>query len=201
LRHAALSPQDVSGGKHGRPHLISVSQDACQFEAVIMPHRSLSPRALWVLTGVIAILCCVTTAMAAWKGAWPVAGFATIELLLAAFLMRLNVRAAREAELVLLTESGLRIVRTDARGARYEVAVPAQWLRVRLVERPGQVPQLTLAARGVSEEIARCLGEGEKRHLAAALDVALDRWRNPRFDNPQLRDEAEPTPARPGSST
>jgi uncharacterized membrane protein len=178
----------VSGGKDGRPHLISVTQDACQFEAVIVPHRSLSPRALWALAGVIAALCCATTGMAVWNGAWPVGAFAALEFVLAALLFRLNVRAAREAELVLLTESGLRIVRTDARGARREVELPPHWLRVRLAERPGQVPLLTLAARGVSEEVGSCLGEGEKRELAAALDAALHRWRNPRFDNPQLRD-------------
>jgi hypothetical protein len=41
-------------------------------------------------------------------------------------------------------------------------------------------------ARDFSEEVGRCLGEAEKRDLAAALDAALHRWRNPRFDNPQL---------------
>lgn len=169
-----------------------MSQDPCQFEAVIVPHRSLSPRALWALTGAVAALCCVTTGLAAWNGAWPVGAFAAIEFFLVAFLFRLNVRAAREAELVLLTDSGLRIVRTDAKGARREVELPPHWLRVRLLERPGQVPLLTLAARGVSEEVGRCLGEGEKRELAAALDAALHRWRNPRFDNPQLQDETEP---------
>jgi uncharacterized membrane protein len=170
----------------GDPHLISVNQDACQFEAVIVPHRSLSPRALGLLTAAVALLCCVTSGMAVWNGAWPVGGFAALELLLAALLFRLNARAAREAELVLLTDSGLRIVRTDARGARREKVLPPSWLRVRLDERPGQVPVLTLAARGVAEEVGSCLGAAEKRELAAALEDALHRWRNPRFDNPQL---------------
>ena len=176
----------MSGGKDRGPHLIRVSQDACLFEAVIVPHRSLSPRALGVLTGAVALVCCVTTAMAIWNGAWPVGGFAAIEFLLAALLFRLNMRAARAAELVLLTETGLRIIRTNARGARRELVLPPYWLRVQLDERPGQVPVLTLAARGVSEEVGSCLGAGEKRELATALEDALHRWRNPRFDNPQL---------------
>jgi hypothetical protein len=33
------------------------------------------------------------------------------------------------------------------------------------------------------------LGEEQKRDLADALTKALHDWRNPRFDNPQLRDE------------
>jgi uncharacterized membrane protein len=168
-----------------------VTQDVCQFEAVIVPHRSLSPRALWALAAAIAALCCVTTGLAIWNGAWPVAGFAAVELLLAVILFRMNLRAARAAELVLLTESGLRIVRADANGRRRELTLSPQWLNVRLVERPGRVPLLALAARGVNEEIGCCLGAGEKRELAAALDAALHRWRNPRFNNAQLQDVAD----------
>jgi uncharacterized membrane protein len=66
--------------------------------------------------------------------------------------------------------------------------LPPTWLNVRLTERAGRVPLLTLDARDFSEEVGRCLGEAEKRDLAAALDAALHRWRNPRFDNPQLRE-------------
>jgi uncharacterized membrane protein len=171
------------------PHLMSMDQDACLFEAVIVPHRSLSPRALAVLLGVIGVLACATAAAAVSQGAWPVGGFTIIELGLAALLFRLNARAARQAELVLLSESALRIIRTHANGGRSEMALSPHWLRVRLTDRPGRVPLLTLAARGVDEEVGRCLGEAEKRELAAALDAALNRWRNPRFDNPQLRDE------------
>ncbi len=158
------------------------------FEAVIVPHRSLSPRALGVLLGVIAVLCCATTGAAVWRGAWPVAGFTGVELLLAALLFRPNARGVREAELLLLSEGSLRIVRTDAKGGRRERVLPPAWLNVRLIERAGRVPLLTLVARDLSEEVGRCLGEAEKRDLAAALDAALHRWRNPRFDNPQLRE-------------
>jgi hypothetical protein len=50
------------------------------------------------------------------------------------------------------------------------------------------VPRLMLTRYGISEEIARALGEVEKRDLAASLKRALHRARNPVFDNPQLRD-------------
>jgi len=179
-----------------RPYLISMQRDACLFEAVIVPHRSLSPRALLALLGVIGVLACATAAAAVLQGAWPVGGFTIIEVGLAALLFRLNARGAREAELVLLSESGLRIIRTDVKGGRREVVLSPQWLRVRLTDRPGRVPLLTLAARGVDEEVGRCLGQAEKRELAAALDEALHRWRNPRFDNPQLREEHAPVTRR-----
>ena len=50
------------------------------------------------------------------------------------------------------------------------------------------MPRLLLVAHGVREEIATALGEDEKRDLCAALRDALQRLRNPSFDNPQLRE-------------
>ena len=165
-----------------------MDQDVPQFEALIVPHRSLSARALGVLLCALALLCCATTGVMVWRGAWPVAGFTGVELLLAALLFRHNARGVREAELLLLSDSGLRIIRTDAKGRRRERLLPPTWLAVRLTDRPGRVPMLTLVARDHIEEVGRCLGEVEKRDLAAALDAALHRWRNPRFDNRQLRE-------------
>jgi len=157
------------------------------FEAIIVPHRSLSRRGVAMLSlsvfGLSALL-----ALRFWFiGAWPVAVFSAIEVGLFIFLLRLNVRHARQSEMLLLSEASLRIVRTDWRGRRQERTLPAAWLRVRLEDRPGRVPRLVVAARPGEAEIAETLGEAEKRDLAAALQAALERVRRPHFDNPQLR--------------
>jgi uncharacterized membrane protein len=165
---------------------LAVESTGAFFEAVIVPHRSLSRRGRRVVIGAIGALCCVNAAVFVRIGAWPVGGFCGLELLLAALLLHLNARGARASELVILSDQGLRIIRTDARGRRDERTLPASWLNVLLEDRPGRVPMLRLVARDHSEEIGRSLGEVEKRDLAAALDSALHRWRNPRFDNPQL---------------
>ncbi len=157
------------------------------FEAVIVPHRSLSPRGLRLLIGVLCALSCLT-ALRFWMiGAWPVAGFSLIEVGLAIFLIRLNAHRARESEVLLLFERTVRITRTDRHGRREEQALPADWLTIRLADRPGRVPALLLGTRGRQVEVATGLGELEKRDLADALRDAIDRQRNPRFDNPQLR--------------
>jgi hypothetical protein len=59
------------------------------------------------------------------------------------------------------------------------------------------VPGLWLGTRGEREEVGNCLGEAAKRDLAQALQEALYRLRNPRFDNPQLADEPVPTAGTP----
>jgi uncharacterized membrane protein len=158
------------------------------FEAVIVPHRSLSRRGLLILLGAIALACSINAAVFVHIGAWPVGGFTGVELLLAALLLRLNAVAARASEMLLLTHEALRIVRTDPNGRREEQVLSPAWLTVTLEDRPGRVPGLWLGTRGERQEVGKVLGETEKRDLARALEEALYRWRNPRFDNPQLAD-------------
>ncbi len=165
----------------------SVLPDQTLFEAAIVPHRSLGPRGFKVLVAIFAATSLYITTLLWLLGAWPVIGFSGVEVGLAILLIRMNGRATRECELVLLSERVLRIVRTDPRGRRQECALPPTWLNVVLQERRGRVPLLLVAVHGKREEIGAKLGEREKRDLAKALAEALHRLRNPRFDNPQLR--------------
>ena len=127
------------------------------------------------------------TAAFALAGAWPVGGFAGIELLAAIALFRWHARRMKAGELILLSPHELRIIRTDAAGRRAERRLPAAWLTARLDERPGRSPALMLTGHGVMEEIATDLGPDERRDLAEALQSALYRLRHPRFDNEVLR--------------
>ena len=123
------------------------------FEAVIVPHRSLSPRGLRILVAAIGLLCGLTVLRFWLLGAWPVAAFSAVEIGIAIFLLRLNARRARASGLVLLSEDVLRVVRTDRTGRRQERVLPAAWLNAVLEEPPGRVPTLVLVTRGVREEI------------------------------------------------
>jgi uncharacterized membrane protein len=160
--------------------------DAVQFEALIVPHRSLSPRGLRVLMASIVVLSAVLVLRFWFIGAWPVVAFSVVEIGLALFLLRLNAMRARASELILLSDAALRIVRTDARGRREERSLPVGWLNAVIEEPLGSVPKLLLVAHGVHEEIAATLGGAEKRDLWVALRDALQRLRNPSFSNPQL---------------
>ncbi len=166
-----------------------IAADAPLFEAVIVPHRSLSRHGLALVIAAVAAAGSLTALLFFLLGAWPVAGFSGAEIALAAILIRAHARVARESEVVLLSERRLRVIRTDRKGGRRENVLDPAWLRVELRERPGRVPALLLAGGQARHEIATRLGEVEKRDLAAALAEALHAWRHPRFDNPQLRDE------------
>jgi uncharacterized membrane protein len=162
--------------------------EAVRFEAVIVPHRSLGPAGLrWVLGSLLA-LSAIVSAGAWYLGAWPVVGFSGAAMLLTAWLLQRNARGARAAEIILLSDSGLRVIRTDERGGREEEVLRPYWLRASLEETPGRAPALLLRDGGNRIEVASALGEEEKRQLAAALCEALHRQRNPVFDNSQLRE-------------
>ena len=160
------------------------------FQAVLVPHRSLSRRGLYTLIGCICGSSAIISTLFFLLGAWPVAGFSGAEVGLALLMLRLHARAARRSELILLTPGLIRILRTDAQGQTTERRLDASWLNVVLEERNARVPALLLASRSAQQEIARDLGEAAKRELATSLAAALHHSRHPVFDNPQLRHDA-----------
>lgn len=166
---------------------ISASPEPLMFEARIKPHRSLSRRAMFMVIGGMFTASLAVTSLMALLGAWPVIGFNGADIALAMFLMWLNMRAARTCEHITLTASRLAITRTDMHGRHEHFSLQPYWLNVVLQERAGSVPKLLLRGRGRSLELARQLGEAQKRDLASALTRALHRGRNPRFNNPQLQ--------------
>lgn len=164
------------------------SMERVHFEAVITPYRSLGRRGRRVLVGAILGLS-GGLSLGLWLvGAWPAVGADVVEIGLAMWLLRWNAQQEGEVERLELGDGGLRVVRVDVRGRRGEVVLPAGWLRVVVEERAGRVPGLVLAAGRERVEVGQALGDGEKRDLARALAGALERWRRPDFDNPQLRE-------------
>ena len=158
------------------------------FEALIVPHRSLTRRGLiWIVTAVSGLSLLIGARF--WMmGAWPVLPFSLAESALVLIMLRLNVRQARAREVLVLSDTELTIARTEPSGRQRRKTLPAGWLSVALEEREGRVPRLTLHGHGIHEEIGRVLGEDAKRDLATRLRTALYRARNPVFDNPQLRE-------------
>ena len=151
------------------------------FEALIVPHRSLTAAGRRWLMLAMAGLCGLVALRFWFLGAWPVIGFCGLEGFAALFLIHLNGRRARASELVLLSADGLRVVRTTPAGKRSEMTLNSAWLNVVLEEHSGRVPSLHLGVRDRRVEIGSALGEAEKRELAAALRDALYQARNPTF--------------------
>jgi uncharacterized membrane protein len=157
------------------------------FEALIVPHRSLTRKGVAVVVAAMIVLN-VVVALRFWLiGAWPVAAFSLVEVPLIVLLLAINLRGGRASELIMLNEQAITVIRTDPTGRRQQVSLPSAWLRIDLDSGRG-APRVILSSHGRGCEIGAFLHEPEKRSLFEALSDALHRVRNPRFDNPQLRD-------------
>ena len=106
---------------------------------------------------------------------------------LVVLLLAINLRRARASELIMLDAQQFKVIRTDSAGRTKQVSLPSAWLRVDLDVARG-ISRVLLSSHGHGCEVGAFLHEPEKRSLFEALCEAVHSVRNPRFDNPQLRD-------------
>jgi len=148
------------------------------FDAVLHPHRSLSPRGFALVMAIAAAGLFAVGLLFLLLGAWPVLGFCGLELLLLYVAFRVSFRDARAAERIRLSDAGLEVSRMTPDGAvagRWRF--PPNWLRVTLDEPPRHDSPLILSSHGRNIVIGRFLTADERAELARALRTALDRWR------------------------
>ena len=154
------------------------------FETRLRPHRSLSPRGFgWLMLafggGMLA-----SSLPFLILGAWPIAGFMGLDVLLIYVAFRLNYRAARAYEDVCVTPIELRVEKVSARGARRQWRFNPSWVRLEREEMEEYGTQkLALISRGRRLEIASFLGPDAKSDFADGLSRALsEARRGPRFN-------------------
>jgi uncharacterized membrane protein len=163
------------------------SAPAPVFEAFIVPYRSLTRKGVLIMVAAMMFLSAAVAVRFWLLGAWPVVAFSLVEVPLIVLLLAINLRRARASELIMLDAQTLTIVRTDPAGRRKQVSLPSAWLRVDLDAGRG-VPRVILSSHGRDCEVGAFLHEPEKLSLFEALREALHGLKNPRFDNPQLRE-------------
>ena len=88
------------------------------FDAVLSPHRSLSPRGFALLMAAICAFSFAAGLGFFLAGAWPVVGFLGVDVALVYFAFRVNYRRARMYETLRLTHDGLVVERIDHWGGK-----------------------------------------------------------------------------------
>ncbi|MGB0570990.1 MAG: DUF2244 domain-containing protein [Alphaproteobacteria bacterium] len=148
------------------------------FDAVLYPHRSLSPKGVrYLLFGLAGMLSLVGLFFAA-QGAWPVLPFFGCEILLFWWAFRANARDGRRSERLYLTPEAMTVARVRPSGQSHEHRfAPPHWLAVELKSQPGGDNELRLASRGRSLKVGGFLTPEERGDLAQALRDALRQLR------------------------
>lgn len=154
-----------------------MQSDAAAFEAVLYPNQSLGRNGF---VGLMAALSGVSAAMAAGfllAGAWPVAGFLGLDVLLVYLAFRVARRAGRRRELIRLDDSGLHVRRVEPDGGARDWRFEPYRVRVQMDDPPRRDSLLTLAEHGRRLVIGLFLTPEERLDLARALEAALRRYR------------------------
>ena len=145
------------------------------FDAVLTPHRSLSTRQFRRLMAVIAGASLVLGTAFLTMGAWPIFGFLGLDVLAIYAAFRLNFRAARLYETVILTPEALTVERVSPRGDAQRWQFQPAWLKVLMDDPPEHDSRLTLRSHGRNLSIGSFLTPEERLDLAKALRGALAR--------------------------
>jgi uncharacterized membrane protein len=147
------------------------------FERVLLPHRSLPPRAFHLLMLILGLIGLAVGIGFVSIGAWPVTGFFGLDVVLVYFAFRLSYRSARRSETIRLAGDAFTVERVSVRGERRVWQFQPFWLRVILEERSDERNRLLVASHGRSLVIGDILPPAARRELAGSIREALRRWR------------------------
>ena len=144
------------------------------FCALITPHRSLGGVGFLVLMAAIGGVSFAAGIVFLILGAWPVVGFFGLDVVLIYWAFRLNYRAARAYEEVMVTSSELRVRKVSHRGRVAEWSLNPLWVRLdRDTHEEFGIERLFLVSRGRKLPIGGFLSPGEKESFADALAAAI----------------------------
>jgi uncharacterized membrane protein len=150
------------------------AQEPTIFSAVITPHRSLGRAGFVVLMLMVGAISFVAGMVFLIAGAWPVFGFFGLDVLLIYWAFRVNYRAARAYEEVIVTASELRVRKVSHRGQMAEWTLNPLWTRLdKQTHAEFGIEKLFLVSRGQKLSVASFLAPAEKEDFAAALGAAL----------------------------
>lgn len=148
-------------------------QSAYAFNAILTPHRSLSPFGFVVLMSLVSIVSFSVGFFFLMLGAWPVFGFFGLDVFLIYYAFKLNYRDGLAYEKVELTHGLLRLTKVDSAGQRKSFDFNPYWVRVGLREEHDGRTIMWLASHGREMVFGHFLTDDERREFVEALKSAL----------------------------
>lgn len=162
----------------------SVSADETLFKAMIHPHRSMGAEARRLVITLVAIAGIISSIPFMVIGAWPVAGYFGLDVLLLFIAFRVNQKRAADREEVIVTPLELSLRRITHKGQAAEWRFNPAWVRIergREDEEYG-LQALSIVSGGTRVSVARDLSPRERADFARAFEAGLAQARRgPRF--------------------
>ncbi len=145
------------------------------WQATLTPHRSLSRKGFLAVMLLVGLVNLVVGGLFMAIGAWPVAGFAGLDVLLIWWAFRVNFADGQQLERISITDHELVVdrVRKDQPDEQHRFV--RRWVRVELEEDRDRelVGRLLLISGATRMPIGDFLAPEERRTFASALKSAL----------------------------
>lgn len=148
-------------------------KDDFRFHALLFPNRSLSADGFKRVLGVVIGVNLLNALIYLTVGAWPVAFFCGVDILIVWLAFRISYAQGRRHERVMLTEDALWVSRVLPSGHETRWKLSPYWARV-LIDRPVRhETQLRIVEKGKTLILGSFLSPRERGELAEALEAAL----------------------------
>jgi uncharacterized membrane protein len=142
-------------------------------DEVLRPSPPMAPRVLQrILAGVVAVNLAIALYFVA-RGAWPIAPFLGLDVVLLAWAFRVSTVAAQREERITLTNSELAVARRIPNKPARNWTFNPYWVRVELAEADEHWSQLKLWSHGKFLQIGQFLAPAERAKFAVVLRDAL----------------------------
>lgn len=145
------------------------------WQATLTPHRSLTRQGFLAVMILVVVVNLVVGGLFMALGAWPVAGFAGLDILIIWWAFRANFADARQMERISVTEHELVLDRVRKDRQQDQQRFVRRWVRVELEEDRDRelIGRLMIVSGSRRVSIGDFLAPEERKTLAAALKSAL----------------------------
>lgn len=145
------------------------------WQATLTPHRSLTRQGFLTVMALVILVNLVVGGLFTMVGAWPIAGFAGLDVLLVWWAFRANFADARQMERIQVTEHEVVLDRLRANRPLEQQRFVRRWVRVELEEDRERelIGRLSLVSGQTRVALGDFLSPDERKTLAHALRSAL----------------------------
>ncbi|MEQ9518161.1 MAG: DUF2244 domain-containing protein [Parvibaculum sp.] len=147
------------------------------FDALLEPHRSLTPHGFLIVMIIIAGVSFMAGLGFLLMGAWPVFGFFGLDVALIYYAFNRSYQDARARETIQLSDNQLKVRKVDAKGRVAAWMLTPYWTRVEIETIDEDEVSVQLRSHGRSLTVAHFLSPPEKLEFGSALMEALSRHR------------------------
>ena len=155
------------------------------FARVLKPYRSLSRGGITVLLTVLALIGFAVSIPFYLMGAWPVAGFFGLDVLILYLAFRANMRSARACEKIAISHVEMLLEKISAKGCSRIWRFNPIWVRLQTERHKEFETQKIAVVHGrESVEVGRFLGADDKDDFLISLRAALNEAKRGRTYNP-----------------